>query len=140
MTSHEPIQSYRAVTQSSNRAFGLVFAAVLGIVGVWPFLRYGQPLRLWALCAALVFLGLAIFAQERLEPLSRLWFKLGLVLHSVVSPLIMGLLFFGAVTPMGFVMRVFGKDLLRLRRGSQRSYWIIREPKGPAAGSMKNQF
>lgn len=140
MSSHEPLQSHRAVVSSSNRTFGLVFGAALAIIGIWPMIRHGQPPRFWALGASAVFLGLAVFAQERLAPLNRLWFKLGLALHSVVSPLIMGLLFYGAVTPMGLIMRFTGKDLLRLRRNNEASYWIRREPAGPASGSMKNQF
>jgi hypothetical protein len=140
MSSHEPLQSHRAVVSSSNRTFGLVFGAVFAIVGVWPLLRHGEAPRLWALAPAAAFLALAVLAPERLALLNRLWFKLGLALHSVVSPLIMGLLFYGAVTPMALTLRLMGKDLLRLRRGGEASYWIEREPKGPAAGSLKNQF
>ncbi len=140
MSSHEPLQFHRSVASSSNRTFGLVFAAVFAIVAFWPALRHGEALRWWALGVAVIFLGLALFAQERLAPLNRLWFKLGLSLHSVVSPLIMGLLFFGAVTPMAYILRLMGKDLLRLRSHGELSYWIVRDPRGPAAGSMKNQF
>lgn len=140
MSSHEPLQAHRAVASSSDRTFGLVFAGVFAIVAVWPLLRHGEAPRLWALAPALAFGGLAVYAPERLAPLNRLWFKLGLALHVVVSPLIMGLLFYGAVTPMGYLLRLMGKDLLRLQQSGEPSYWIVREPKGPAAGSMKNQF
>lgn len=124
----------------SNRAFGLVFAAVFAILAIWPLLRHGEAIRWQALLPAFVFLGLALFAEERLAPLNRVWFKLGLALHGVVSPLIMGALFFCVVTPMGMVLRAMGADLLRLRRSSEESYWIRREPPGPAAGSLNRQF
>lgn len=140
MSSHEPLHSHRAVLAGSNRNFGLVFAAAFALVAVWPALRHGAEPRWLALAAAAAFLALALLAPDRLAPLNRLWFRLGLALHGVVSPLIMGLLYYGAVTPTGLALRASGKDLLRLKRDDSSSYWIRREPKGPAAGSMKNQF
>jgi hypothetical protein len=140
MSSHEPLQSHRNVASGSNRTFGLSFAAVFFILAVWPWLRHGESPRLWAFVVSAVFLGLAIFAEALLAPLNRLWFKLGLALHSVVSPLIMGLLFYGAVTPMALALRALGKDILHLRRNDEKTYWCERAPTGPAAGSMKNQF
>ncbi len=140
MSNHEPVQSYRTAAASSNRAFGFAFACVFLIFAVWPWLRHGQPPRLWALSASAAFLALALFAEEFLAPLNRLWFKFGLKLHSIVSPVIMGLLFFGAVTPMGVLMRALGNDILRLRPNHGGTYWIERDPPGPADGSMKNQF
>ena len=140
MSSHEPLQSHRAVLAGSNRNFGLVFAAVFAVLGVWPAMRYGHAPRWWALAAAAAFLAAAVFAADRLAPLNRLWFRIGMALHGVVSPLVMGLLYYGAVVPMGLLLRATGKDLLRLKRSEASSYWILREPRGPAAGSMKNQF
>ncbi|MBI1867383.1 MAG: hypothetical protein HYS06_03675 [Methylocystis sp.] len=140
MSSHEPLQAHRAVANSSDRAFGLAFAAVFAVIAIWPLARHAEAVRWWALALALALLALALFAQERLAPLNRLWSKVGLAMHAVVAPLIMGLLFFCAVTPMGLFLRMSGKDLLRLRRRGASSYWIAREPPGPAAGSMKNQF
>ena len=93
MPNHEPVQSHRAIVSGSNRAFGLTFAGVFLAMGLWPWVWRGEALRLWALGLALAFFVLALFAHERLAPLNRLWFRLGLALHAVVSPLIMGLLF-----------------------------------------------
>lgn len=140
MSNHEPVRSYRAIATSSNRTFGLVFAGFFLIVAIWPWLRHGQPLRLWALAPSAAFLALALFAEQYLAPLNRLWFELGLKLHAVVSPVIMGLLFYCAVTPTGLLMRAFGNDILLLRRSEDGTYWIERDPPGPAEGSMKNQF
>ncbi len=140
MSSHEPLQSHRVVASSSNRVLGLAFAALFAIFALWPLLRHGEPARWQALAASAIFLGLAVFAHERLALLNRLWFKLGLALHAIVSPIIIGLLFYGAVTPMSFILRLAGKDLLRLQHDGASTYWINREPPGPAAGSMKNQF
>ena len=140
MSSHEPLQTHRAIVPGSNRAFGLVFAGAFLLAGLWPWVRYDAALRPWALALAAVFLVVSLFAPERLAPLNRLWFRLGLALHVVVSPLIMGLLFYGAVTPTGLIMRAFGKDILGLRRNDGPTYWRDRDPPGPATGSMKNQF
>lgn len=93
MSSHEPVQSHRTIAASSDRAFGLAFACLFLIFAVWPWLRHGQPLRLSALTASAAFLALALFGEKFLAPLNRLWFKLGLKLHSIISPVIMGLLF-----------------------------------------------
>ncbi len=139
MSSHEPLKAHRAVTLGSDRNFGLVFAGVFGFLGFLPLLRHGEP-RYWALAAAAVFLVLSLAAPSRLAPLNRLWFRLGAAMHSVVSPVIMGLLFYCAVTPMGVFLRLLGKDLLRLRRSDADSYWIPREPAGPEPDSMNRQF
>jgi hypothetical protein len=140
MSSHEPLQSYRATTQSSNRVFGLVFAALFLLVALWPWLTRGEMSRLWALGPSVVFLCLAVFAENRLAPLNRLWFKIGLALHAIVAPALMGVLFFGAVTPLGCLMRLLGHNLLGLKKRQQDSYWIERDAPAPAGGSMKNQF
>lgn len=129
-----------AVQMGSERSFGLVFAAFFALVGVWP-LKAGGEVRVWALGAACGFLLAALVAPKALRPLNLLWFKLGLGLHKVVTPLVMGLLFFATVTPVGLLMRATGKDPMRLKRDpAARSYWIERTPPGPAGDSMKNQF
>jgi hypothetical protein len=139
MSSHEPVQSHRTVATSSDRAFGSTFAVIFVVVAIWPTFRH-EPLRTWALAISIAFAALTIFAPRRLAPLKRLWLELGRTLHALVSPLIMGLLFFGAVAPIGALMRLFGRDPLLLRRDDRPTYWISREPHGPAAGSMRKQF
>lgn len=140
MSSHEPLHAHRTIVPGSNRAFGLVFAGVFLLTGLWPWVRHGASMRLWALGLAAIFLAVSLYAPERLAPLNRLWFRLGLALHAVVSPAIMGLLFYAAVTPTGLIMRALGKDILGLRRSDSPTYWRDRDPPGPATGSMKNQF
>jgi hypothetical protein len=139
MAGHEVLKANRKVARSSDRSFGLVFAGVFFFVAFWPLLRHGEALRWWALGVGVVFMALALFKESALAPLNRLWFKLGMAMHSVMSPAIMGLLFFGAVAPMGLILRALGKDILRLRTGGS-SYWILRDPPGPARESMKQQF
>lgn len=102
---------------------------------------HGHALRLWALILAGVFLLLSLLLPASLAPLNRLWTKFGMLLHHIVSPLALGILFFLVVTPIALIMRIFGKDPLRLRLDrSASSYWIERTPPGPAADSLKNQF
>lgn len=124
----------------SERSFGLVFAVVFGVIGLWPLLK-GEPLHLWALGAAAALLVLALAIPAALKPFNRLWFRFGLLLHKVMTPLIMGLMFFGAFMPTGLIMRALGKDILRLKFDPQaQSYWIERHPPGPAPESLRNQF
>lgn len=126
----------------SERSFGLTFACVLGLLSVW-FLYSGGPgaEALTAGAAAAAFLALALMAPTVLGPLNRLWMRLGMLLHAVVNPVILGVLFYGVFTPMGFAMRLFGADLLRLRRRADgESYWIVRAEENVAPNSMTNQF
>lgn len=137
---HEILTREETVKGSSDRSFGLTFAAVaLILAGIWFWReRAAWP---YALAVAAIFAVLALAAPQVLAPLNRVWLKIGLLLHRVVNPIVMGLLFFGCITPMGVFMRLLGKDLLHLRFDRQAtSYWISREPPGPAPDSMRNQF
>lgn len=128
------------VQMGSERSFGIVFAVVFALIGLWP-LKAGGDMRLWALGLAALFLVVAFVAPKLLRPLNLLWFKFGLLLHKIMTPLIMGLLFFLTVTPVGMLMRATGKDPMRLKRDpAAASYWISRAPPGPPPASMKNQF
>lgn len=125
----------------SERSFGLVFTVVFTVIGVWPWLFGGAPVRLWALAVAILFLGLTFLAPKILSPLNRLWFRFGLLLHRVVNPIVMALIYYGAIVPTGLLLKAFGKDLLRLKRAPDaQTYWIAREPPGPERGSMSKQF
>lgn len=137
---HENLSRSGDVKGSSNRAFGLVFAVVFLMIGCWPLFFGGAP-RWWSLAVAAVFALAAFFAPGLLEKPNRLWLRFGLLLHRIVSPLALGLIFYLAVLPTGLLLRLFGKDLLRLRRDpGARSYWIERDPPGPPPDSLKNQF
>ena len=139
--SHEPIKSFRAVSVSSERTFGLVVGGLFALVAVWPAVWRGAPIRFWLLIPALVLVGLALVAPNVLRPLNRAWYQLGLLLHKIVNPIIMGLLFYAAIVPMGFLLRKRGIDLLRLRlQPDAKSYWIERTAPGPTAGSLTKQF
>jgi len=140
MSTNESTVSHRKVTESSDRSFGLVFAAVFGLIGVWPWL-FGRELRLWSLAVAALFLAVALLFPRALAPLNFVWKKIGLALHHITNPIIMGLVYFIAIVPIGLIMRARGKDLLRLRFDrAASSYWIVRDPPGPKRGSMAKQF
>ncbi|HSM42671.1 MAG TPA: SxtJ family membrane protein [Afifellaceae bacterium] len=122
----------------SERNFGLVFATVFGVIGLWPLIG-GNPVRIWSLAIAAVFLVLAFALPAVLRPLNLLWFRFGLLLGRIVAPIVMALIFYVAVTPTALIMRLLGKDLLRLRFDRDAATcWIARE-KAPET-SMKNQF
>jgi hypothetical protein len=124
----------------SDRSFGLVFASVFALISVLPIVS-GREARWWALAPAGVILAVAVVRPKWLNPFNRLWFRFGNLLHRVVTPIVLGLLFFATFTPIAIVGRAFGRDPLRLRLDRQSdSYWIARVPPGPAPGSSKNQF
>ena len=138
---HEHTPRHTAQIQSSSdRSFGFVFALVFLIIALYPLLNF-QGIRIWAMAVSGIFLLLAALVPRILAPANRLWTKFGLLLHNIVSPLALGILFFLVVTPTGLLMRLFGKDPLRLRFDpAADSYWIKRDPPGPAADSLNNQF
>ena len=122
---------------SSNRNFGLVFFIVFLIVALWP-LKYEEDIRLWSLALSIIFFILGILNSKLLTPLNKLWFKFGILLGSIVSPIIMGIVYFAVVTPTGVLMRLLGKDLLRMNKiKSESTYWIKRDKQH---GTMKKQF
>ncbi len=137
---HEDLRRDEEVKGSSDRSFGLVFTVVFAVIGCWPLIDAAQP-RWWALALAGLFLLAALVRPALLAPLNRIWLRFGLLLHRVVNPIVMGFLFFLVVTPTGLLMRMTGKDPLRLRPDPEaKTYWIEREPPGPAPETMKNQF
>jgi hypothetical protein len=136
----EPSLARGPEPESSDRGFGFVFAAVFVIIGCWPLIHLDAP-RWWALGIAAAFAAFAFVRPHILRPFNRAWLALGRLLHRVMSPLIMGAIFFLCVTPIAWIMRLRGKDVLSLsRRPDLTSYWIPREPSPPAAETMKRQF
>ena len=120
----------------SNKSFGIVFFTVFLLIAIYPLINNGE-LRIWSLVVAIIFFILGLVNSKVLTPLNKLWFKFGLLLGKIVSPLIMGIIFFFVVTPTAFIMRIIGKDLLNLKFNNKKSYWI--EKTGPKS-KMKNQF
>jgi hypothetical protein len=150
-------EGHRAIDETgpgSDRNFGLVMAAAAAIFGCLPpvgtvaaaIFGYRPLLPLavphwWLLGVAFAFAAFALIVPRALRPLNYLWFRFGLLLHRVLSPLVIGAVFFLCVTPIGLMMRLFGKDVLSLRRRTDlASYWIVRDPPGPEPGTMTNQF
>ena len=120
----------------SNRSFGIVFFIVFILIAFYPLINQGE-VRIWSIVISLFFLILVITNSKILTPLNRIWFKFGLFLGKIISPIIMGIIFFLVVTPIGLIMRLFGKDVINLKFDSNKSYWIEKtEPKS----KMKNQF
>jgi hypothetical protein len=138
-STHESFARDEAAVPGSDRTFGLVMAAALAAVSLLNGWHHGR-LWPWEAAAAALFLLAAWLKPSALHPLNRVWMKLGLLLHRIVNPIVMGLLFYGTIWPTGLVMRMRGRDLLRLKREPEAgSYWITRTP-GPAPESMRDQF
>ena len=137
---HEDLSREDHIEGSSDRAFGFVFAGVFFVISVWPLLHRETP-RWWALGFAAVFALAALARPTLLAKLNRLWIKIGILLGKVVSPIALGILFYGVFTPLGIAIRLSGKDPLRLKFSTgANSYWIERKPPGPPPDSMTNQF
>ncbi|MDA9813673.1 SxtJ family membrane protein [Pelagibacteraceae bacterium] len=121
---------------SSNRSFGIVFFIVFILIAFYPLINQ-EEIRIWSVLISLLFLILGIINSKILTPLNKVWFKFGIFLGKIISPIVMGLIFFLVVTPIAFLMRILKKDLLNLKFSKNNSYWIEKtDPKS----TMKNQF
>ena len=120
----------------SNKSFGIVFSIVFLVIAFWPMLN-GNEINYWLLAISIVFLILGLINSKILTPLNKIWFKFGILLGNVVSPIIMGIIFFLIVTPTSIIMKLLGKDLLNLKKNNNNSYWI---EKNNQKSKMKNQY
>ena len=120
----------------SNKSFGIVFFTVFLIIAIWPLLN-GNDIRYWSLIISIVFLLLGILNSKILTPLNKIWFKIGILLGNIISPIVMGIIFFLVVTPTSIIMKILRKDLLNLKKNNKNSYWIEKRKQN---SSMKKQF
>jgi hypothetical protein len=140
MPTHEDFSRTHAVKVSSNRAFGWVFTIAFLVVALWPLLARGD-VRWWALAVSGIFALITVAAPALLALPNRLWLRFGMLLNRIVSPVVLGFLFYVVVTPMGMLMRLFGKSNVLPRRSvPDGSYWIRRDPPGPKPDSLNHQF
>ena len=131
------MQKNSKIKINSNRSFGVVFFFVFLIISLWPLLN-GNPLRVWSIFVAIIFLILGLINSNFLTPLNKLWFKFGKLLGFIVAPIVMGVIFFLIITPTGFIMKMLGKDLLNKKYNNKiKSYLINREK---SKSTMKQQF
>ncbi len=136
---HEDFGRHVDIQGSSDRSFGLVMTAFFVLVGLIPLTR-GAGIRIWALAVAAAFLILSLGRPGILHLLNVGWGRIGVALGKVTTPLLIGLIFFLIVTPLGFLFRLLGRDPMRLRSTGKSSYWILRQPPGPLPETMKDQF
>ena len=129
------MKKYKIKT-SSNRSFGIVFFIFFLIISLYPLLN-ATEIRLWALIVSIVFLILGLVNSIILTPLNKIWFKFGILLGKIISPVVMAIVFFIVVTPISLIMKLLGKDILNIKKNKKKSYWI--EKSGPKS-KMKNQF
>ena len=120
----------------TNKNFGIVFSIVFLIISFWPLLK-SENIKYWSLVVSVIFFILALLNSKILTPLNKAWMKFGFILSKIVSPIVMGFIFFFVVTPTGIIMRVLGKNLLNLKKNNQNTYWIKKDNKN---NNMKNQF
>ena len=120
----------------TNRNFGIVFSLVFLIIALWPLLKQND-VRLWSLSISGIFFALGLLNSKLLLPLNKIWFKFGILLGSIIAPIVMGIVFFLVVTPTGLIMKLFRKDLLNLKKNKKETYWL---DKDNSNSSLKNQF
>ena len=122
---------------SSNKSFGLVFFVIFIIIALWPLLNDGN-IRIWSIIVSIIFLTLGLLNSKILTPFNKLWMRFGVLLGSIVSPIVMGVIYFGVITPIGLIMKIFGKDVLNLKLDKNKTtYWL---KKNKIKSKMKNQF
>jgi hypothetical protein len=140
VASHERLSAEEEVRSGSDRSFGYVFAVVFTLIALFP-LVHGGSARLWALPLAAIFAAVAVLRPKLLAPLNRIWFRFGLLLHKVINPVVLALMFFAVITPVAAVTRLFGGKLLSLGYDKEApSYWHRRSPPGPEPDTIRNQF
>tara|TARA_B100000123_G_scaffold261145_1_gene228088 strand:- start:204 stop:602 length:399 start_codon:yes stop_codon:yes gene_type:complete len=121
---------------SSNKSFGIVFAVVFFLIALWPIIK-SDDIRIWSLIVSIIFLILGIMNSSILTPLNKIWFRFGIFLGNFIAPVVMGIIFFFVVTPIGLIMRLLGRDLIKLKKNNENSYWI---EKKDTESSMRKQF
>ena len=124
------------IKTSSNKSFGIVFFIVFLVISLYPLVNQ-EDIRIWSLIIAFIFLILAFIKSKILTPMNKIWTKFGLFLGNFISPIVMGIIFFFVVTPIGLLMRLFGKDVLNLKNNKSSTYWIKRTDQ---KSTMKKQF
>ena len=122
--------------KNSNKSFGVLFFIVFLLIALWPLFK-GDSLRIWSLLIAVIFLVLGLLNSKILNPFKKIWIKFGEILGKVIAPLVLSIVYFIVITPIGLLLRIFGKDLLGIKFLKKKSYWIKRDKD---LGSMKNQF
>ena len=120
----------------SNRSFGIVFFVVFLIISLWPLLN-SDEIRIWSLIVSIIFLTLGLINSKALTPLNKLWFKFGIFLGNIISPIVMGIIYFAVVTPIALLLKIINKDVLSLKKTKNGSYWKNKEKYN---SSMRNQF
>ena len=126
----------KKIKVSSNKSFGIVFSIFFLLISVYPLLN-NDPIHYWYLFVSFIFLVLGLMNSKILSPLNLLWFKFGILLGKIVSPIVMGIIFFLVVTPISIILKIFGKDVLNLKFNNNKTYWIVKD--GPKS-NMKKQF
>ena len=126
----------KKIKVSSNKSFGIVFSIFFLLISIYPLLN-NNPIYYWSLFVSFIFLVLGLMNSKILSPLNLLWFKFGILLGKIVSPFVMGIIFFLVVTPISIILKIFGKDVLNLKFNNNKTYWIVKD--GPKS-NMKKQF
>ena len=130
-------KSYTSIEKGNDRNFGFVFSIFFLVIGLFPLLK-GNDIYLWSLIISILFFSISLFRPQILKIPNKLWFKLGLMLGKIISPIVMGIIFFSTVTSIGLIMRLFKKDILKTKMDKKtKSYWIKRIESND---SMRNQF
>ena len=133
--------SLHGSTLPSERTFGFVFTGIFLIVAGYLWYQDGKPLAVQVfLVLAVAFFAFALLMPIVLRPFNKAWYKLGLLMGRIVSPIVLGILFFILISPIAIVMRLAGRDPLKLRKQDVQSHWIDRAPPGPSSESFKDQF
>ena len=120
----------------SNKNFGLGFSVIFLIIALWPLLDNNE-IRVWSIILSIVFFIFGILNSKILNPFNKIWTKFGIILGNIIAPIVMAIIFFGVVTPTSILLKIFGKDILMLKKNRSDTYWINKDNSN---NNMKNQF
>jgi hypothetical protein len=124
----------------TNQKFGYFFSTIFSAVAAYAIWKEWGAVSLIILIVAILFAGATLFSPQLLAPLNRFWYGLGMLLGKIVSPIVLGLIFFVLITPVSLATRLFGRDELKIKKRNVDSYWVDRLPQGPLPDSFKNQY
>tara|TARA_Y100001970_G_scaffold27314_1_gene33284 strand:- start:183 stop:575 length:393 start_codon:yes stop_codon:yes gene_type:complete len=128
---------HKEIKTGSNKSFGIVFFVIFIIIALWPLLK-NENIRIWSIIISIIFLTLGLLNSKILTPFNKLWMRLGILLGAIVSPIVMGVVYFVVITPIGLIMKIFGKDVLNLKIDKNKNtYWTLKKK---IASKMKDQF
>lgn len=131
---------FKTTQLPTNRKFGWFFASIFTFIAIYTCWKQYNVFAASALILSVLFTAVTIISPQLLSPINRLWYDIGMILGRIISPIVLGTIFFAMITPISLILRIFGRDELKMKKRSLDTYWVDRSPSGPSSDSFKNQY